>query len=201
MDANIWKIADHIWLINDFLQILDNRFHWSISFLGLLDDHEFIWLKTLMFQQIYSTFVHVAISIFLMWTINYVSCHQFFCYGLLLVWSISDCWNSWQFLHNNDKIYLPLGSQEVLQIPPKYTLFKDVIKFVMSQNKQKVCRCSCHCNFSNSVTRISKLKKKTPMTISLLQESTNSFWPHSYCSVAHGFNHTETGTIPRCTCD
>jgi len=30
-----------------------------------------------------------------------------------------------------------LGSQEVLQIPPKYTLFKDVIKFVMSQNKQK----------------------------------------------------------------
>jgi len=113
-----------------------------------------------MFQQIYSTFVHVAISIFLMWTINYVSCHQFFCYGLLLVWSISDCWNSWQFLHNNDKIYLPLGSQEVLQIPPKYTLFKEVIKFVMLQNKQKVCRCSCHCNFSNSVTRISKLKKK-----------------------------------------
>jgi len=31
---------------------------------------------------------------------------------------------------------LKSGSQEVLQIPPKYT-FKEVIKFVMLQNKQK----------------------------------------------------------------
>jgi len=36
MDANIWKIADHIWLINDFLQILDNRFHSTISFFGVI---------------------------------------------------------------------------------------------------------------------------------------------------------------------